>query len=168
MDEQRGRELDTTYEQRLAAELEADEDLDAPPQGRASGGVFTIGHIALASVLGGGIGGVVLMTANDRRMKHPAIWRSAAAYLAATVGSSLILGLALPPSFTARIIPVLALLLTLLPPIALGVVLQRRMIAGRPQEAEPARFIVAAIAGGWLIAAGVFGLLRFLLPHPPA
>lgn len=153
---------------RLQAELEADEALDAPTQGRARGGVFTIGQIARASILGGGIGGVILMTVNDRRMGHRAVWRSAAGYLGLTVGSSLLLGLALPPGLTARIAPLLAVLLTLIPPIALAIALQRPMMAGRPQEAEPTRSIVLAVAGGWLLSASVFGLLRFLLPTPPA
>ena len=155
-------------QRRLHAELEADDALDGPPLGRAPGGVFTIGQIALASIFGGGIGGVILMTINDRRMKHRAVWRSAAAYLAATVGGSLLLGLALPPGFTVRVAPILALVLTLVPPIALAIVFQRRMMAGRPQEAEPTRSIVVAIVLGWLISAGVFGLLRILLPTPPA
>lgn len=159
---------DDELRRRLETELEAEDIREGPPQGRARGGVFTIGQIALASILGGGIGGVILMTANDRRMKHPAVWRSAAAYLAVTVGGSLLLGLALPPGFTARIAPVLALLLTLCPPFALAIVLQRSMMAGRPQEEKPAGSIAGAILGGWLISAAVFGLLRFMLPLPPA
>ncbi|MGH1348505.1 MAG: hypothetical protein ACRBN8_43565 [Nannocystales bacterium] len=153
---------------RLEAELEATDIEDGPTMGRAAGGVFTIGHIALASVLGGGIGGVILMTVNDRRMEHRAVWRSAVAYVMATMGGALLLGLALPPGFTARLAPVLALLLTVIPPIALAIVFQRRMMAGRPQEAEPARSIAFAIAAGWLISAAVFGLLRSVLPTPPA
>ncbi len=159
---------DDEMRRRLQTELEAEDVRDGPPLGRAPGGVFTIGQIALASIAGGGIGGVILMTVNDRRMKHRAVWRSAAAYLAVTVGGSLLLGLALPPGFTVRIAPGLALLLTLLPPIALAVVLQRSMMAGRPQEASPAGSIAGAIFGGWLISAGVFGLLRFVLHLPPA
>ncbi len=161
-------ELDDNMRRRLEAELEAEDALDGPTQGRAPGGVFTIGHVALASILGGGIGGVILMTINDRRMQHPALWRSAAAYVAVAVGGSLLLGVALPPGFTLRFAPILALLLTLIPPIALAIVLQRRMMAGRPQEAEPTRSLVVAIVLGWLISAGVFGLLRFVLPVPPA
>lgn len=167
MEDQQGQAADDSADEmhrRLQSELEADDALDGPTVGRAPGGVFTIGQIALASIMGGGIGGVILMTVNDRRMEHRAVWRSALAYLGVTVGGSLLLGLALPPGFTARIAPLLALVLTLIPPIALAIVLQRPMMAGRPQEAEPTRSVVLAIVGGWLISAGVFGLLRFLLP----
>ena len=90
---------------RLEAELRPmDEDgSEGEPDSSRPGGTFSLGLIALASWLGVGFGGVLLITLNDWRLGNRPVWRSAALFYLLLLGSIAILTLVAPHGLSPRL-----------------------------------------------------------------
>ncbi len=144
-------DLSDSMRARLEAELRAEGGQNEPTA--AAGGLFSLGHIALASLLGAGFGGVVLVVRNDKRLDARHSWRGPAWYLGILVVGGFVGMLALPHDLRGTLGPWLLPLLLVLGPVAIAWNLQMDAILDRPREARLHEPLLLAIGLGWVLAA---------------
>lgn len=135
---------------RLEAELRSEAGHDAPTV--ASGGLFSLGHVALASLLGAGFGGIILVVRNDQRLGAQRPWRAVAWFLGLLLIGVFLGPLAFPYDLRSALAPFIGPTLHLLGPLAIAWNLQGDAVLQHPREARLHEPLLAAIGSGWLCA----------------
>ena len=154
-------ELTDSMRARLDAELRSDAGQDAPTI--AEGGLFSLGHVFVAALLGAGFGGIILVVRNDRRTGAARPWRGPAWFVGLLLLGVFLGPLAFPYDLRTALTPFLAPALHVLGPVAIAWNLQGDAILERPRVARAHEGLLLAIGLGWLCAAALWVPLNLAL-----